>query len=126
MDSKKIQQKIEAIAVQRKYWRELGNALGAEGGSVIVKGLRSRIEGHASGLLDELKIADPADQIKVAKSQASYKTCQDILLDFDLDTCNKKITAFDEQIAELNTELKRAQEEKKQVSEGGFSHLNQR
>jgi hypothetical protein len=108
--SKLIQQRIEAAAKRRKYWRELSNALGAQNGSVVVEGLKSRISAKADETLESLKVCDPKDSIAISRLQSAYATCKEILLDFDVDVCNKQIRTLDDQITKLNGELKKDQD----------------
>jgi hypothetical protein len=105
--SKIIQQKIDAAAKRRKYWRELSNALGATGGSVVVEGLKARISAKAEEALESLKVCDPKDPIVISRLQTTYTTCKEILLDFDVDVCNKQVRTLDDQITKLNGELKK-------------------
>ena len=121
--SKVIQAKIDKVAQERKYWRELSISLGAEGGSVVVKGFLNRISQTADKLCDDMDIVDPTNSIAVAKIQAGRALCKEILLDFNPDVCNKHINALDEQMIKLNAELKKALAKKKQALGVGFDQL---
>ena len=124
--SKRIQKKIDQVVERRKYWRELSNGLGVAGGSVVVKGLSSRIEAQARAINEDLKVIDPSDSIGIAKAQAGYAVCQKILLDFNLDRCNERINDLDKEMTGLNAELKKQVAVKNAVDMTGFSNLGQK
>jgi len=119
----RLHQKIEALAKRRKYWRELANGLGDANGSPVVLGLTARITAKANGLLNDLKICNPKDDVGIAKIQAGLVVCEEILLDFDINTCNKQIADLDIQIKALVAEIEQKAEKKKNPGVGGFDQL---
>jgi len=121
--SKEIQSKIEKVAKERTYWRELRNGLGAAGGSPVVHGFKARINAIAAQYDSDTKTVNPKDDVGIAKAQEGYRLCQNILLDFDIDTCNKKIAKLEDQITKYNVDLKRQIEKKKITDIGGMENL---
>jgi hypothetical protein len=119
----KLHDKIQELAKVRKYWRELANGLGDATGSPVVVGLTSRIQSRADELLKDLKICDPKNDTEIAGIQFGLRELEKVLLDFDLDTCNKQIADLDTQIKAVATEIDKKAEKKKNPGVGGFNNL---
>ena len=119
----KLQDKLEALSKVRKYWRELANGVGDSNGSAVVLGLTSRIKSKADQLTAELKVCDPKIDVGIAGIQFGLKVLEDILLDFDINTCNKQIADLDAQIRAIADEVTKKAEKKKNPGIGGFENL---
>ncbi len=121
-DVKTIQTKIDQLAGERKYWREIANGLGDAKGSPVVNGLTRRIRDKIAVDTSALKIADPLNAVAVAIAQTSIRTCEQILSDFDMRTCIDNISTLDHDIQVLKERLLKAVE-KKESAPVGFDVL---
>jgi len=120
--AKKLQAEIEALASNRKYWREIANGINDPKSSLVVTGLRSRIKSNIASNLERLKQADPSDVVAVAKAQEAVDVCETILGEFSLDACLNNITTLDKKLHDKQSQLKRALDDK-DSSQFGFKHL---
>jgi len=100
-----VQERIDRIAEERRYWKALRGLLFDEGQKHIVEAFTSRIVSRMEFLSDALDKAEPEKASKIAELQGSRRELKNILEEFDIENIKNKIFMLDNSIKELQDSI---------------------
>ena len=118
----KEQFQLEALAKKRRYFKTAADFLAASATKEFADGFITRLKNKKDSLISVFDSAEPTDSLTIARCQAARKICDEILMDFDADSCKKAIEQLDIEIKKIHNtiELKKAKDEE---TVGGFNSL---
>ena len=120
-DFTKEQAKLDGLAARRKVYKDAASFITAPQTKDFAKSLIARLESLRDGYIEKYDAADPADSISIARYQEARKVCNQILLDFDADTCKKAIASLDNEIKVIHNTMEKMKAS--ETGDGGFNSL---
>ena len=121
-DFSKEQAHLEALAKRRSYFKAAAVFLASNATKEFAEGLVARIKATRDAQIETYDSANPEDSLTIARCQAARKVCNEILADFDAETCKKEIELLDSEIKKIHNTIE-AKKEKAGKSDGGFNSL---
>lgn len=97
----KVQDKIDALANERKYFRAIRGLVYDKDTKCIVDGIRERLSQRLDALGDALDRTDPTKPHRVSALQAARTEIKITLDEFDIKNVEKQIILLDKSIKEL-------------------------
>jgi len=105
MSTKELQEKLDALAKKRQFWRDARTALLSPQTSHIMAGVKARLEAKMADYVSQFDSCSPDDSISIARFQEGRRICSEIILELSEEVCNKTIAQMDIQIKAVSDEI---------------------
>jgi hypothetical protein len=120
--SKRLQDRLEAKAKARQFWRSMKALLTDVHTKEVMEIFRERIMAKAEDYVEKYDKCAPTDSISIARCQEGRLICREIATEFNVETCKKMIESLDEEIKSISVEIEKYA---KQPDDYGFASLSE-